>query len=321
MAVLNYSAEQGLMNYDFSRWMGNSAGADFDFKALGQAMDCHRTFNQAGIIFNDGVRSFLVRPSRRYANSSHSQVTHVVVSKVPQFNSHFTEKGIKEAVSSPSLGGEIASTALSCGASLLTAAVFIFGSSAMPITAGTSGALAVLAYAGTMATGAQCINGTLRVVDIGLLDSQTVSWLDSEDWYIATSTALDLISLAAAGGALREVLRTYNTMKSISSLKVRDWLKTYPRQDRARLTEQIIKAQNPGISNKEIKAMIRAGIYPKRFPVEPVQKELQKQLVNTLNSAMAFTGSAVSGVVAAPGNVRRTGNYVLGTLQSLATIK
>jgi hypothetical protein len=36
----------------------------------------------------------------------------------------------------------------------------------------------------------------------------------------------------------------------------------------------IIKLQNPGISNKEIKALIRAGIYPKRFPVEPVQVDL-----------------------------------------------
>jgi DNA-binding transcriptional MerR regulator len=55
-------------------------------------------------------------------------------------------------------------------------------------------------------------------------------------------------------------------------------VKSYPRQDRARLTELIIRAQNPGISNKEIKALIRAGLYPKRFPTGPVQVELTDNL-------------------------------------------
>lgn len=321
MAMLNYSAEQGLMNYDFSRWMGNSAGADFDFKALGQAMDCHRTFNQAGIIFNDGVRSFLVRPSRRYANPSHSQVTHVVVSRVPQVNPYAVEKSIEKAVAEPSVGVELASTALSCGALVITVFISVMGATAVPITGGVSGALVALGYVGSAATLAQCGSGAYRLYKINRGDTEDVLWLDSQEWYIATSTALDMLSLAAAGGALKEAIATYRTMKSISSLKATEWLKGYPRQDRARLTEQIIKTQNPGISNKEIKAAIRAGVYPKRFPVEPVQMELKKQLTNTITSMMAFTGSAVSGIVSAPGNVARSGQYVIGTIQSLAIIK
>ena len=122
------------------------------------------------------------------------------------------------------------------------------------------------------------------------------------------------------GGALKEALATWRAMKSFSSLKATEWLRNYPGQDRARLTELIIKAQNPGISNKELKAAIRARLYPKRFPVEQVQKELVKQLAQVVTSAAAVAGSAVSSIIAAPGNVPRTGRYIVGTIQSLAVI-
>jgi hypothetical protein len=165
-----------------------------------------------------------------------------------------------------------------------------------------------LGYAGAAATGLQCINGLYRLYDLVENGGEDVAWLDSQGWYNATSTALDLISLASAGGVLKEVVTTWRAMKSVSSLKASQWLKEYPRQDRKRLTELIIKLQNPGISNKEIKALIRAGIYPKRFPVEPVQVELTRQLGNLVTSAAALAGSAVSGVVASPGNIPKPGD-------------
>lgn len=315
------AVERGLLNYDFSRWTGNRSGADFDFNAFAGALDCTRDFNRAGIIYADGPRRYLVRSSQRYANNQYSIVTHVVVTRVPQINEYSAGKSLTEAISAPSLGSEIDSTALSCGAMLITAAIAFTGSAAVPITAGASGALVAIAYAGAAATSLQCINGLYRIHDIRDNNAENVNWLDSQDWYLATSTVLDLISLASAGGALKEALATYRAMKSVSSLHATDWLKKYPRQDRARLTELIIRAQNPCISNKEIKAAIRAGLYPKRFPTEPIQNELKKQLANTLTSAAAFAGSAVSGTIASPGNIATTGRYVIGTLQSIAVIK
>lgn len=192
------------------------------------------------------------------------------------------------------------------------------GTAATPLTAGGSGVLVAIGYAGTLATGLQCVNGLYRIYDLVENGGENVAWLDSQEWYVATSTSLDVISLASAGGALKEAVSTWRAMKSVSSLKATEWLKNYPRQDRARLTELIIRAQNPGISNKEIKALIRAGLYPKRFPTGPVQIELTRQLGQVVTSAAAFTGSAVSGVVASPGNIPRTGKYIIGTIQSLA---
>ncbi|WP_244256223.1 hypothetical protein [Kosakonia oryzae] len=282
-------------------------------------MDCSREFSQAGIIYADGSQRYLVRPGKRHPNGQSGIVTHVIVTKAstqPSISS--TGKSLTEAVSATSMGTEIASTVLSCGAMIITAGVTIAGTAATPLTAGSSGLLVAIGYAGTMATGIQCLNGLYRIYDLVENGGENVAWLDSQEWYVATSTSLDIISLASAGGALKEALATWRAMKSVSSLKATEWLRNYPRQDRTRLTELIIRAQNPGISNKEIKAAIRAGLYPKRFPIEPVQLELARQLGQVVTSAAALAGSAVSGVVAAPGNIPRTGRYLVGTIQSLA---
>lgn len=320
MNLPGMNPERNLPGYEFARMTGAGA-SDFDFKALGAAMDCTREFADAGIIYADGPERYLVRPSKRHPNGQSGIVTHVIVTKAAaQPTNSSNGKALTEAVSATSMGTEIASTVLSCGAMLITAGVMAAGTVATPLTAGGSTVLVAIGYAGTAATGLQCLNGIYRVYDLVENGGENVALLDSQEWYVATSTSLDLVSLASAGGALKEALATWKAMKSVSSLKATQWLKEYPRQDRARLTELIIRAQNPGISNKGIKAAIRAGLYPKRFPVEPVQVELTRQLGQVVTSAAALAGSAVSGVIAAPGNVPRTGRYIVGTIQSLAVI-
>lgn len=312
------STESFLPDYDFARITGYGA-ADFDFKALGAAMNCNREFYQAGIIYADGSQRYLVRPSMRHPNGQSGIITHLIVTKTPsQPSASSAGKALTEAAASTSMGTEIASTVLSCGAMIITGGIMVAGSAATPLTAGGSSVLVAIGYAGTAATGLQCINGLYRIYDLVENSGENVAWLDSQEWYIATSTSLDAISLVSAGGALKEAVAAWRAMKSVSSLKATEWLKNYPRQDRARLTELIIRAQNPGISNKEMKAAIRAGLYPKRFPAGSVQLELTRQLGQVVTSALALSGSAVSGVIAAPGNIPRTSHYIVGTIQSLA---
>lgn len=318
MVLPGMNPETNLPGYDYARMAGLGA-ADFDFKALGSAMDCNREFAQAGIIYSDGAQRYLVRSGQRHPNGQSGIVTHVIVTKAnSQPSTSSVGKSLTDAVTSTSMGTELASTVLSCGAMIITGGVMLAGTAATPFTAGGSGVLVAIGYAGTLATGLQCVNGLYRIYDLVENGGGNVAWLDTQEWYVATSTSLDVISLASAGGALKEAVTTWRAMKSISSLKATEWLKNYPRQDRARLTELIIRAQNPGISNKEIKALIRAGLYPKRFPTGPVQVELTRQLGQVVTSAAALAGSAVSGVIAAPSNLPRTGKYIIGTIQSLA---
>ena len=74
-------------------------------------------------------------------------------------------------------------------------------------------------------------------------------------------------------------------------------MKGLNRQERRRLTEEIIRSQNRGISNGQLKAMISAGLYPSRYTGVQVSKGVQKQLLDALGAAISFTGSAVGGIV------------------------
>lgn len=318
MSRLFHPEGNDLPGYEWSRLLGHTRGTDFNFYALGEALDCQRNFYGAGIIYNDGYRSFLVRPSKRA--SGPNQITHVVVTKPTQLSREGMERSITEAVKDPEIGIEIASTALSCGAVVLTAVAWTASMTAVPFTGGMSTPLAILATAGTLASGAQCMNGLWRLQDIAFNDSQLMNWVDTQDWYIATSTALDVLSLASLTGPLKEAVMTYRVMKAISSLKVTEWLMRYPRIERVRLTEGIIKQLNPGISNKAMKAIVRAGKYPRRYPTEAFHAELIKQLISATTSVMAISGSAVSGVVRSPGNVATSGEYVFGLLLSVDSI-
>lgn len=317
MSRLFYPEGNDLLDYEWSRLLGQTQGTDFDFSALADSLDCQRDFSGAGIIYNDGYRSFLVRLSRRTSTPGQNLITHVVVTQTTQLSREGMEKSVKEAVKDPSIGTEIASTALSCGAVILTAVAWAASMGSVPLTGGMSTPLAVLATAGTVATAVQCGNGLWRLHDITSNNGHKVDWIDTQGWYIATTTALDLISLLSLTGPLKEAVMTYKAMKSASSLKVIDWLKRYPRMERVRLTEGIIKQLNPGISNK---AMIRVGKYPRRFPSEAVHKELIKQLISATTSAMAISGSTVSGVIQSPGSITTSGEYVFGLLHSVDTL-
>ncbi|EMM6764310.1 hypothetical protein ROS60_000525 [Pluralibacter gergoviae] len=320
MALTRQSPNQ-LPDYELSRRLGIvSSGDDFDFAGLAKQLDCSRNFYQAGIIYSDGTTQWLVRPSRRIANTNQSSVSHVIVTKVTKQNAHLPAKAVLDSVQGPSLANEITSTVLSCGAGLITVFLALTATAAVPLTAGASGILAGVITAGGVATGIQCFIGGSRLLAIGFGHDDFVSWLDKNEWYTATSTALDIVSLAGAGAGLKTTIETYKLMKSVSSAKVYEWLKGLSRSERKRITEEIIRSQNPGISNTGIKAAMKAQQYPKRYPSEAIQHALQRELATALVNTSAFAGSAMTGTIRHPQNLTQSSKYIIGVLQSYSVI-
>ncbi len=299
-------------DYKYASLLHTISDVDFDFEALGQALDCQRDFYGVGIIYSEDQREYVVRQPRNAVS-----VKYVIVTKTPHINKDVAAASLKDAISTPSLSKEITSTVLSCGGLLLTIGAAIVGTGAVPFTLGASSAMVALAISGTAATATQCVLGLYRIYDINSNNAENTVWLDSQQWYLTTSCILDIMSVASAGAALKDVLITYRAMRASSSLKVSQWLRSLPRQDRARITKEIMRIQNPGISNKAIKSFIAIGKYPKRFPNEGLQKTLQVQLMNGLNSMAAFSGSAIGGVLNSPASILDSGEYVVGMLQSI----
>ena len=74
-------------------------------------------------------------------------------------------------------------------------------------------------------------------------------------------------------------------------------LKGLSRQERARIAEEVVRIQNPGISNSALKTLVRAGIYPKRFTGLQVSHTVRTQLKDALSAALTFLESALGGLV------------------------
>ncbi|HCM9581795.1 TPA: hypothetical protein QCG78_001580 [Enterobacter asburiae] len=149
-------------DYELARSLGLASGGEINFTALASQLDCSRNFSQVGIIYSDGARQWLVRPSRRIATPNESSVSHVVITKV-NASSNNPIQATTATIQSPSLATEIGSTAISCGAAILTVVLAAGAGMAIPLTAGSSGAVAAVIVAGGVATGIQCANGLGRL--------------------------------------------------------------------------------------------------------------------------------------------------------------
>ncbi len=207
---------------------------------------------------------------------------------------------------------ELSSVGLSCGAAVLSWVVIIGSSAAIPVSGGASTAITVLAYGAATASSLQCGNSVVRLVnetDVG--NPELNRWLDSQEWYTHTLTALDAISVAggivSAGAMLKSVLR----LKGVGT-GFKEALKGLSRQERKRLTEEIIRANNPGISNRMLKSLVAAGKYPKRFKNIEISNTLRLQLKDAIGAALSFSGSATAGIIRDP---RRIPNFVVGIVE------
>ncbi|NUW58535.1 hypothetical protein [Cronobacter muytjensii] len=297
---------------------GGPGLVDFDFDALAKELDRTRDFSRVGIIYSNGISEWLVRPSRRIATPNQTTVSHVIVTKVNDISPQNAAKAVTKTLQTPSLTTEITSTAISCGALVATAFIAVSATLVIPFTAEATGIIAGIMTAGTVATSFQCAVGVGLLFAMGYGYEENVAWLDSQDWYTSTMTALDIISIAGASVALRSTIKAYMAMKTGSSAKALDWLRTLSRHERKRITIEIIRNRNPGISNDGIKVLIKAGAYPGRYPTEALQKSLQNELIKAFNNASAFAGSAVSGTIRNPQNLPKTGQFVIGLIQSFS---
>lgn len=183
-----------------------------------------------------------------------------------------------------------------CGAAVIGWVVVAGSSGAAPVTGGASTFVAALAAGAAMASSAQCLNASYRLYN-ELGDRDQNDWLDSQDWYINTGRVIDVISIAGAATAVGATVRMAIALKRSTGKSMRSVLAGLSRQERMRIAEEIIRMENPGISNGALKAMLRAGIYPRRLSNAVISHSVRLQLKDALGAALSFTGSASSGTL------------------------
>lgn len=117
--------------------------------------------------------------------------------------------------------------------------------------------------------------------------------------------------VASAGATIKTV---FNLRKAGTPLK--EALKGLNRQQRKRLTEEIIRANNPGISNKVLKLLVAAGKYPKRYTQLEIGHSVRLQLKDAIAATLSFSGSASSGIIRDP---KRIKEFILGIYSEIET--
>lgn len=184
---------------------------------------------------------------------------------------------------------------VSCAGAFMSWSVFSAGGTVLiPFSAGTSTVIVSIGIAAAVAAGAQCVNGVLRT-DAAIWRPEHNDWLDSEAWYNNVLEVLDAVSLAGVGSTTLSAVRLAKLVKSSTGKSWRADLKRLSRQERVKLTNELLLIKDPRITAKLLRLKQMAGDLPKRFTPAQIKHGTAVQITDCLGASFGLIGSATSG--------------------------
>lgn len=281
---------------------------ELDTQALLSSINRSGSLSGMRVVYWDGMRYIVIRPGPPLCAEG---LKTIVIKR------DTGQQALQSAETARSRDGrlyaDLLSVGLSCPAMVLSWVVVGGSAAAVPITGGASTFIAYLGLGAMAASGGQCL------ISLSRSGAGIAGWHDELDnvdnswWYPALAAALDAVSLAGAVSATATSLRMVIALRRSTGNSALQALKSLSRPQARQVAEDIIRTKNPGISNQELKKLIRAGIFPKRYPRVEISGAIRLQLKDALGAALGFTGSATGGLV------RRGGGYVAGLAQAFDT--
>lgn len=184
--------------------------------------------------------------------------------------------------------------AASCGGAVIGYIIAKSGIAAAPFSAGTSVAISYVAYSAATASAIQCVNGSWRVAN-ELTNPATNDYYDSLSWYQAMTVALDGISLVGAGATTFATVKTVTAIKRATGRNSTDILRSMSRQERAKLTTEVLRLQNPRHPREMIRLKQLAGQLPKRYSNPQLRLGILTQIKDQVGAILSVGGSTYSG--------------------------
>lgn len=192
--------------------------------------------------------------------------------------------------------GESIALVTNCGAAVISWIVVAGSSATIPISNVGGAAVAYIGYTAAVASGAQCINSIARVgLEIG--NPHQKDWLDSQEWYSAAEDALDVLSLLGVGASSVTITKSLGQLSKSTGKSARKVLEGLTRQERKRLTQDIVRLNHPGISKKTMKTLIAAGKYPTRYSQQQINSTIRHQFKDALGASITIAGSLNGGAL------------------------
>lgn len=151
-----------------------------------------------------------------------------------------------------------------------------------------------MAYTGAVASGVQCLNGIWRTRN-ELENPAKNDRYDTMRWYQTMTIALDGISLVGAGSATFGTVKTLMAIKNSTGRSITDILRKMSRQERAKLTAEVLRLRNPLHTREMIRLKQLAGQLPKRYSNPQLRLDILTQIKDQIGATLALTGSSLSG--------------------------
>jgi hypothetical protein len=189
---------------------------------------------------------------------------------------------------------ELVNMALACTAAWISWRVAMSGASLIPFSGGASGVVAAIGVSAGLASSVQCLNGFVRVRN-ELFNSAQNDYLDSDEWYQTVTAGLDAASLLGAGVTSMATIRLVNVLRKTTGKSLRQVLKGLNRQERVRLTNELLSINRPEMTRKLIKLKQKMGDMPKRYTSSEIRQGTIAQIQDSLGAALSVAGSAMSG--------------------------
>lgn len=189
---------------------------------------------------------------------------------------------------------EAVNAVLACSSAVISWLVILGGSVLSPFTFGATGVVAVISYTSAVASSIQCVIGARRTRN-EMTDPTRNDALDSDQWYQAVTTGLDAVSLLGTGSTALSTIRFVSMLKKATGKNTHQVLKGLSRQERVKLTRELLSINHPELTRKMIKLKQMAGEMPKRYTSAEVRRGTIIQMLDALGAVSGVTGSMRSG--------------------------
>lgn len=238
-----------------------------------------------GVVVDVDGNSFKVRePSACFSGANYIVVTIE------------TDKAKSHDINYSKFATEAGLTAINCTAAVVAGLVTFGSGAASPFSGGTSLAITVVSYSATLATGSACAVSAVRTINSLTRPEINDKW-DNSPAYQTTMTVLDGVSLLGVGASLTAAGKVLKIMKNAGVTLRATTKQGVNRSARKRLTQETVKYNRPGATNKEIKQLLYGKNKVKIMDQASISQGAVKTLKDSFAASLSFLASALDGNV------------------------
>ena len=267
--------------------------SSLDLRRLFFAIDADPALIGAGVVYIDG--DFNVVVLREFQAICSVRPIKVVLREAPRYVGPVEFKRMLEHEPRESEWvAEALRTTVTCTGALLSWHVIYTGIALMPFTAGASVVISFIGTAVTVAGLFQCAAGAYRTAN-EVWEPQSNDRLDSNAWYEGAMAVLDAVSLLGIATSAVTTAKVINMSKRATGKPLREVLQGLTRQERAKLTGELLRVQDPRLTPKLLKLKQASGNAPKRIPASHIKPIIAIHRNDAFAAALGLTSSAMSG--------------------------